>query len=402
MKRKWAVLGIFIVTLILTQITSFPAHSAEKGPIKVGIMLGLVGPHAMTAQPNLQGMTLAFEKRGYSVAGRKIEVVTEDTKGEPDVALMKVQKLVEKDKVDILLGPTSSAEAYAIKEYVRSAKIPLIMACPAAAGITRDKMSPYYFRVLYGSAMYYGGKWAVEKAGCSKAIFAGVDYAYGRETGEGFMKGIKAGGGTPVGEIYAALGTKDFGPYIMKIAKLAEETGADCLGWSFSGTDAIAFVTQLQEYGLNKKFKVTMNYAGTLIGKILDGMGKAATGHYEISTYYPNEENAANREFVRLVDKKSGPGSMEGMAAPGYVAADIACLALEKVKGNVEDKAGLLNAIKDTKYDSIYGPVEFDPRVQNLTMNYKILRIEMANGKPHYVLLDQIPKTVDWCWIGKK
>ncbi|MGA2463430.1 MAG: ABC transporter substrate-binding protein [Thermodesulfobacteriota bacterium] len=401
MKCKSVVKGIFLFLLIVgfVSVTMVCAEPTEKPPIKMGILLSLTGPYTMVGEPTLKGVQLAYQKRDYKIAGRKIELIVEDEEGKPDVGHMKTKKLVEKDNVQVIFGPVLSSTAYAIKDYLRSAKVPLMMICCGAIGLTRENISPYYFRTWHnGAGPYYGAKWAYEKKGCRKAIFAGVDYAYGRELGDSFAKGFTASGGTMVGEVYTALGTKDFGPYLTKMARLIQDAGADCLGWVYAGSDAVGFVTQLQEYGLRDKFKVVINYAGTILGKTVEMMGPAVNGHYDICPYYKYLDNAANREYIKLLEKTHGPGYLEAMGAVGYLGGDVIAMAIDQVKGNIEDKPRFLEAIRNVRYDSIFGPFEFDPKDQNQRLNLNVLQWKWINGKPDCVLIDTYPKTRDWWW----
>jgi branched-chain amino acid transport system substrate-binding protein len=345
-------------------------------------------------------MEVAFEKREYKVADRKIQLIVEDEEGKPDIALMKTRKLVEKDKVEVIFGPISSASGYAMREYLRAAKVPLMMNCAAAGGLTRENMSPYCFRIFHGAGIYYSAKWAYEKMGCRKAMFMGLDYAYGRELGEGFLKGFKRAGGTIVGEFYTAVGTKDYGPYLLKIAKLAEDTGADCLGITYAGTDGIAVVKQIEEYGIKGKFRVIVAWSSMNYGVTLDGQGKAGIGLYDTNPYFYGDDSPANKEFVKLFEKKFG--KLEATSAQGYLSVDVICRALETVRGNIEDKDRFLEAIRNVKYDSVYGPFEFDLRDQNMRQNYKILRNEMVGNKVGQVVVYEFPKAEDWWWLEKK
>jgi branched-chain amino acid transport system substrate-binding protein len=402
MRNKWGKFGLLVLATVFILFATVCNGAAQQPPIKAGVLLALTGPHAMIGKTTLEGIEAGFEKWNKKVAGRAIEVIVEDDEGKPEVALTKTKKLVERDKVQVIFGPVSSASAYAIKEYLREAKVPLMMVCAGAGGLTRENMSPYFFRVWHGTGMYDAANWGYQKLGVRKAIFSGVDYAYGREIGEAFSRGFTKAGGTMVGEVFAALGTKDYGPYVTKIAKMADDTGADTLGFIYSGADVVSFLQQVQEYGLNKKFKYIVNYAGTLVGRILTQIGSAAEGIYEVCPYSRYTDNAENKTFIKLMEKKGGPGYMEGMAAPGYLGVDVVCRAIEANKGNVEDKASFLQAIRNVRYESSFGPFEFDPRDQNLKIHYKMLQCKTVNGKMDQVIVDTIPNTVDWTWLEKK
>jgi branched-chain amino acid transport system substrate-binding protein len=398
MKKICIAIGILLLVVVMTTSTTVYSQQVTRPPIKIGLVYALTGPQTIPGTWVSNGVILAFEKRNFTIAGRKVEMILEDEEGKPDVALMKTKKLVEKDGVPIIIAPTSSASAYAIRDYLNTVKIPF-MCTAAAGGLTRDKgRSPYLFRVNSLGGLYYGAQWAYDKMGCRKAIFAGIDYSYGREGGEAFIKGFKRAGGTIAGEIYFALGTKDFGPYVTKIGKLAEDTGADCLGITVSGADAVALITQIDEYGLKDKFRVMINFGATRVGDQLTKEDKAAVGHYEVDIYLYRRDNPENRKFLELVEKKWGAGFMDTGMAMGYLSGDVVARALEQVNGDVEDQARFLKAMRGLRFDSMAGPFEFDPRDQQMRTNNVIVRYEKIGGKMQQILVHEYPKTEDWWW----
>jgi len=358
MSSYFVVVGLVAISMLISA-SVFTASTAEaKSPIKIGVLYPLVGPYAFLGKEQIEGARLVFERMGYKVADRNIELIVEDTEGSPDVGLMKLRKLIEKDKVHVLLGVVSSSVAYALRDTVHSAKIPLIITMANAAGLTREKRSPYIFRTYQadGVAMYYTGKYVYEKMGSRKAVFSSVDYAYGHENAEAFKKGFTEAGGEVVKEMFAAHGTKDFGPYLTTIAKFAGE--ADTVIFVYAGSDAVKFVIGLEEYGIKDKFKLLLNWGSTDVGTMLQQEGEAATGIYEVNLYYKNLNNPANNEFVELTKKNFGYTGAVHEA--GYIGALVIAKALEQIGGNIEDKAGFLEAIRNLRFESTRGPFEFD------------------------------------------
>ena len=183
---------------------------------------------------------------------------------------------------------------------------------------------------------------------------------------------------------------------------MAECAGTDCLGFVYSGSDAVSFVKQLQEYGVKDKFRVNISFGATYVGRLLNEVGEAAKGHYDVNAYYRYADNPGNREFVKLMEKKFGTGYMELMSAIGYLGADAVCQAVEQIKGNIEDKGRFLEALRNIRFDSNFGLFEFDPRDQNFRLNVRILRSEMVRGKVEQVLVYELPKTEDWWWLERK
>src|SRR5437870_13708457 len=97
------------------------------------------------------------------------------------------------------------------------------------------------------------GKWLYDKLGKKKAIFSGSDYAYGREHAEMFKKGFESAGGKVIAEVFAPLGTADFGTYVTQIGRAGSD--ADVVYIVYPGIDAIRFVKTYAEDGLKAKVK---------------------------------------------------------------------------------------------------------------------------------------------------
>ena len=84
-------------------------------PIKIGLLATLEGPFAAGGADGMRGAELAVKQRGGVVAGRKIEIIKASSDAKPDVAVNATRKLVEQDKVDIMVGPLSGGEGIAVK-----------------------------------------------------------------------------------------------------------------------------------------------------------------------------------------------------------------------------------------------------------------------------------------------
>ena len=375
--------------------SALPSHA--KPPIKVGVLLPFVGPTAQLGDGNSKGIRLAFEKRGFKVADREIELIVEDSKGDPNTALLKVKKLIERDKVHVLVGVILSSVAYAIRDTVVAAEIPWVITIANASGLTREKGSPYIFRTHQpdGAATYYLAKYAYEKLGSRKAVFSGLDYAYGHENAEAFQKGFKEAGGEVLKDIFIPLGTKDYGPYMTSIAQFVGK--ADTLAFVYSGSDAVKFVVGLQEYGLKNKFSTFVDWSATNPGSMLEGEGEAAVGIYEAVFHYQGLDTSENKEFLKLVKEKLGPFDIN--YAFGYIGGDVIYRALEQVRGNIEDKPGFLKALRSLRFESIMGPFEFDAKGQNYLFNIYIVRTEKVGGKIDQPLKELMPKKRDPWWI---
>ncbi len=182
--------GLIPIALILGGAGS--AAAAE--PIKIGFMAPYVGVFSKFGSDLRDGFRLCLEEYGNKAAGREIVMINEDSEGKPDVGLVKARKLVEKDQVHILAGIIASPVAYAVKDYVITNKMPLMICNAGANKLTQEDRSPYIFRSSFANGQQdrAGGWYAFAKMGAKKVVFMGSDYAAGREKADGFRNYQKA------------------------------------------------------------------------------------------------------------------------------------------------------------------------------------------------------------------
>src|ERR1051326_3256012 len=108
-KLRSALLAVF--ALILATF----AHSvlAQSGPLRIGFLTVRTGPLAAGGKQMEEGINLLLKERNNTFAGRKVEIIFADTAGQPALAKSKTQELVERDKVDVIIGPLATFEALA-------------------------------------------------------------------------------------------------------------------------------------------------------------------------------------------------------------------------------------------------------------------------------------------------
>jgi branched-chain amino acid transport system substrate-binding protein len=392
---------LFIMTILLflfSLIVGGQGIAEAVEPIKIGFMAPYVGVFSKFGSDLRDGFKLYLDEVKNKVAGREILLVDEDTEGKPEVGLVKTRKLVEKDRVHILAGIISSGVAYAVRDYVISNKVPLVICNAGANKVTQDQRSPFIFRASFANGQQdrAGGWYAYAKMGVRKVIMLGSDYAAGHEKGDGFMKTFKFMGGEVVDEIYPPLGTTDFAPYL---AKLANFVGKVDRTWAFfAGSDAIRFVNQYDEYGLKEKLKLFCEEGVTDEANI-PSQKEAVLGIESYARYCFSYDSPENKRFVKEYQKKYNydPGSLsEG----GYVGAKFIVKALEAVKGKIENQEAFLKALKSVKFEAPRGPLRFDEH-QNVIFNSYIVRVEKRGGKINNYVIDTIPD-VDQYWMPKK
>ncbi len=143
----------------------------------------------------MKGFELAMDLAHYEIAGRKVEVIVEDDGAKAEVSVDKARKLIEKDKVDMIVGPTMGGLQMAVSTYMNKVGIPNIHTNPSPYGIIAQK---HQWTIQVGGASAQipscGGRYAVENLGVKRAIVIGEDTAPGRDYSEDFSPVSKARG----------------------------------------------------------------------------------------------------------------------------------------------------------------------------------------------------------------
>src|SRR5438552_17683238 len=158
MQRRTLV-GLAVLVLLVAPIAV--SAQAPREAIRIGVLNAITGPLAVNGTEINEGIRLYWEdEMNNQVAGRPVRLLIEDEVGKPDVALTKAQKLVESDKVHMILGPVSSATGEAIRDYMHDKKVPLIITQATANVLTNEKASPTIFRSAMSSYQQEaGGGW---------------------------------------------------------------------------------------------------------------------------------------------------------------------------------------------------------------------------------------------------
>ena len=249
-------------------------------PVKIGLLATLEGPFAAGGADGMRGAELAVKQRGGVVAGRKIEIIKASSDAKPDVAVNATRKLVEQDKVEIMVGPLSGGEGIAVKDYSKTQpQVTFINGGSGAQATTLVNTSPNFFRFNTEGAQWMVGlgKAAMDK-GYKRTMIIAEDYAFPYSQVQGFMSEYcRLGGKVPV-KAWVPLGGKDYSSVIATIPK-----DVDALLVVLGGADAVNFLTQYENSGGDKPMmggsitvsQDVLNYKGkrrdSLVGTISAG-----------------------------------------------------------------------------------------------------------------------------------
>jgi branched-chain amino acid transport system substrate-binding protein len=272
---------VFVRTLAAAAVVAaFSVPATAQQVIKIGLLATLEGPFAAGGQDGMRGAELAVKQRGGMVAGKKIQIIKGSSDAKPDVAVNATRKLVEQDKVDIMVGPLSGSEGIAVKDYAKTQpNITFINGSSGAQATTLVNPSPNFFRFNTEGAQWMVGlgKAALDK-GYKRVMVIAEDYAFPYSQVQGFMtEYCRLGGKVPL-KAWVPLGGKDYSSVIARIPK-----DVDALVVVLGGADAVNFLNQYEQAGGDKPMiggsitvdQTVLNYKGkrreSLVGTLSAG-----------------------------------------------------------------------------------------------------------------------------------
>ncbi len=387
-KSKWVWVGLclFIAAFFLT---GSGALAAEQPPIKVGILLPYTGVNALAAKLTNDGVELYFNEIGLKAGGRAIQIIKEDDELNPTVGLTKIRRLVEEHKVNFVIGPLSSAVGLAIHDYIRKQKIIQVNPVATTRELTSpEKASENIFRVCDTSDQtnYTMGKWVYKNTPYRNVVLSSADWAAGHHSMDGFKAAFEESGGKIIKEVYPKMGTMDFAPFLSVI----DAKGADLVYTFYTGTDAVRFVQQFQEFGLKKRLPL---YGHNVLtdDPYLPSIGDAALGIVSVGHYSATLDTPKNRAFVKAYSAKYND-MPNRYTEFGYTAASVVGSAITAMKGDVQDPSRIAKEIMKIapKIETPAGPLAFDQYHQRIMTMY-IMKVEKKDGKLVNAVIDRIP-----------
>ena len=350
--RKLLLLVVVAVATMALILGGPAATWAQKGPIKIALLVPETGPLAANGKDMINGLQLFLEEQNSRLAGREIRLTIEDDAGVPATGLTKVRGLVESQGVHLVMGPLSAAVGYAIAPYLDEKKVPTIYPVVSSEDITQRKRSPYIVRTGWSSAQpsHPFGKWVYDNLKYKKIAMIGYDFAFGWEVAAGFHRTFEEAGGEIVQKLWPPLGNADFGPYLAQLKR-----DVDAIYAIFSGADALRFTKQYADSGL--KARLPLVGGGTLTDEhVLRTMGDESLGIVTALHYSAALDNPTNKKFAQAYEAKFK--QIPSYYSEGtYVAGTLLKAALEATGGDIENKEKFLAALRKVELpDAARGP----------------------------------------------
>ena len=356
-----AVLMMFSVNQVLAQ-----------AKLKIGFISAQSGPLNVLGLEQKRGFEIAMDHLGGKFGQTPIEVVMADSKGNPSATVQEISRLIDKEKVDLIVGLSASNELVAGVKPIVDAKIFFIGMNGGVAVNAGEQCNPYYLNASFQNAQLTTGMGAfMTKQGVKKLYLIGADFEAGYEHTDAAKTGFK---GEIVAQQFTPLTQLDFAADIAKI----RASGADGVFAFYPGGLGIAFMRQWAQAGLTGKIPVFSNIALTE-PTAFQAQGKSVLGTYVSAVYFAGIDNPVNKRFVQDFKTKFGrdPASYAGLAYDAMMLVDSA---VKEVKGNVKDQAAFRAALKKANFQSVRGSFAFSSNNHPIQNTYLTVVDERSDG----------------------
>jgi branched-chain amino acid transport system substrate-binding protein len=360
------------VTVAATSLFGVVVQPQAQEKLKIGLIATLSGQPAVLGQQLRNGVQLAVKDLGGKLGGREVEVIVQDDELKPDVAVSKAKALIERDKVDFVIGPIFSNILQAIFKPVTEAGVILISPNAGTSNFAGKECNANFFVTSYQNDQAFGvaGKYA-QDAGLKKIFLIAPNYQAGRDALAGFKSFYK---GEIADEIYVPLGQLDYSAELAKIA----DASPGAIYVFLPGGMGINFVKQFRQAGLADK--TVFLSAFTVDESTLPAQQDAAVGFFGGANWAPNLDNPQNKKFVAGYEKEFGavPATY---AFQSYDAVLLIDGALKLTKGNVTDKDALRTALKKADFTSLRGSFKFNTNNYPIQDFYLVKVAKRGDGK---------------------
>lgn len=347
------------------------AQAADK--LKIGFMATLEGTYTVLGEDGQRGFQVAMKEAKAMAGGREIEVIVGSSDASPDSALRAARKLVEQDKVDIIIGPLSGSEGIAIRDYSKTQpQVTFINGISGAQETTYVTPSENFFRFNMDGAQWSAGlgEYVFNEKGYKTVATIGEDYSFIYTQVFGFALEFCGAGGQITERLWVPLGTKDFASII---ASLPDDVDAIYLG--LGGGDAVNFLNQYQQAGGDAKL-----IGGTIMidGTVLSSKGKAKDALIGTPGSGPQADTWDNEKWQAFVkdyqdafppDKRFPSPSL--LATGYYNAFNAMKTCMDQINGELGDgHKALRQCLATLELDAPNGKITLDSNRQAIGTNF--------------------------------
>jgi branched-chain amino acid transport system substrate-binding protein len=365
---------------------------AQSAKIRLGLMLPYTGTYAQLGNAIENGLGLALEEGGGKLGGREVEIFKVDDESEPSKATDNANRLITRDKVDVLIGSVHSGVAMGMIKVAREAGTLLVIPNAGADAATGALCAPNVFRTSFSNwqPVHPLGRVMAER-GHKRAVFITWKYAAGEESLASFREAFTAVGGAVVKELFVPFPNVEFQALLTEIAALKP----DAVACFFAGGGAVKFVKDYAAAGL--KDKIPLYGSGFLTEGVLAAQGDAAEGLLTTLHYAESLDNPKNKAF-RASYLKTYKSHADVYAVQGYDTGLLLTQALDKVRGD-GNRSAVIAAMETAVIDSPRGQWKMS-KAHNPIQDIYLRRAEKGDNKVINVAWKALEDPARGCRLG--
>ena len=362
-----------MMTVAAVALMGVAGTAQAQDKLKIGIVTTLSGPAAVLGQQLRNGFELAVKDNGGKLGGRDVELIVQDDELKPDVAVSKAKALVDRDKVDFVVGPIFSNILVAIMKPVTESGAILISPNAGTSNFAGKDCNPNFFVTSYQNNQVHEvmGKFATD-SGVKKAFIMAPNYPAGKDSLAGFKTYYK---GAIADEVYVPLGQLDYSAELSRISA----SGADAVFVFLPGGMGVNFVKQFRQAGLADKVKFLSAF--TVDESTLPAQKDAALGFMAGANWAPDLDTPQNKKFVAGYEKAYDGKVPASYAFQAYDAALLIDGALKATGGKTSDKAALRAAMAKAPFTSLRGKFKFNTNHYPIQDFYQVKVVKRDDGK---------------------
>ena len=363
-------------SVVVAASLALMALTAQAQSVKIGFMGTLSGPAGALGQDQYDAFMLGIEHAGGKLGGATVQVIKEDDQLKADLGVQLAQKLIERDKVDVITGVTFSNVMMAVHKPITDANVLLVGSNAGPTPLTGKGCSRNFFSTSWNNdSLHESMGQHANDAGYKKVYLLAPNYQAGKDALSGFKRMYK---GAVVDEVYTTVNQPD---YSAEIAQL-QAAKPDAIYVFYPGGMGVNFVKQYQQAGLLGK--LPMLSTSTVDGTTLPALKDIAVGAVTGSPYSPDLDNPQNKKFVDDFKKKYNR-TPSLYAAQSYDAAMLLNAALSKTGGKADNKDTLRAALKSAEFKSVAGPFKFNTNQFPIRNFYRVDVAKDSSGQAVFV-----------------
>lgn len=365
------------------------SDGGDGDTMKIGVLAPITGELAPYGEALERGMKVGTEliNEDGGIDGRQVEFVLADDQTDPQAASSQARRLLQQENVDVLMGTTSSATTLAVIPFAEQAEKPYFYVVEGEIK-TCDESGEAPRKYVFGNGESPEQKmeefipYMMDQFG-KNVYFIGSDYVFPQFVNEVVSGIVEENGGKMVGSAFPPLGTSEFSSYIADI----EKAKPDILFIGVVGTDGVALVQQIKQFGLEG---VTLTGIPTFANEVLPGIADAAQGVYTVDRYFQDTDNETNQKFVDAYQAKYGKdGPVPTIGAQGAYGTLLLIQKAAEEAGGIGGEE-LADALPGTEVESPAGEITINPDNHVVEGPIRVLQVE-GNGYKLIEEFDNVP-----------